>query len=87
METIEEIEKTTGMRTIVRQVKEDGPEKTIEAIEKTLTGPLYWMMSAIHSKYVEELRKAIILIKEGKLDELLALDKRLASLVLRDLLD
>jgi len=79
--------KLRKVRTIERQVEEDGPEETIKAIEKTLEGPPYWMCSTIHFEYAAELRKAISSIKEGKLDELRELDKRLEHLRLQDLFD
>jgi len=75
------------VRTITRQVQEDGPEATIKAIEKTLKGPPYWMCSSIHFEYADLLRKAIPLIREGKLDELKKIDKQLESLILQDLFD
>jgi transcription initiation factor IIE alpha subunit len=74
------------IRTIVRQVQEDGPEETIKAIKKTLNGPP-WMCSTIHFEYAELLEKAMGLIEEGKLDELRKIDERLESLRLQDLFD
>jgi hypothetical protein len=71
-----------GIR-VATLVKKHGKEKTIEVLD-TYKFP---MMTTTHFEYAEMLKRAKCLIKEGKLDELEELDKKLEELEHYDLWD
>jgi len=73
------------MEKIEKLVKEHGRKKAIEILNGYLSN--FPMMTTTHFEYAKLLEKAKCLIKEGKLDELEELDKKLEELEHYDLWD
>jgi len=70
---------------IATLVKERGPKEAIEVIDENISS--FPMMSSTHFECYELLKKAKLLIEEGKLDDLKEIDERLKSLEIQNLFE